>query len=756
MNKTYYNINVAIIGSVSSGKSTFINALFSKFYSETKMTRTTMCPQIYMESDKSDENIYETSVNANAKLSGKISSIRDLFEIKHNIHNNENMMYNSIISKSIDQIGNLVDYPCKKNLRINFHDLPGLNDVETRNIYYEYVKNKFHKYDIIIYIIDIKSALNTSDEADILNLVFEQIELNKTKYGIVTKLIILINKCDKMIIEGDSVILDYDNSEYTELYKQILRVIKDKNMTNLEYSIVPISCENAFIYNMIINSPEKLSDAQMNKIGIDFFGGIYWKKLECEKKRERIVNYMNDINNIDIIKSNIINSGFFNFKQAFNKLFSDDKYLEFVLNGFKIDFTEEISRLTFDPIKNEYDNFITMIERINLIMIGVNDFFDEVFEVFNINKNNFKKEQIFIDIKNVIRERIQTLITILENSKYYSEMMLKNNKEFVFDKINFNIYSIVKDDSPTQFKMTASNIRVFRVKLENFIKNCDMLTIENINTFLVNITIGNNPKFHFSQTSIDALTSRIYTLCTFRIKSIRYIEDLCNIYYRLDKLSICQFNFEINVCSNIMKKMLNHIIVSSCKLIEYLATDKFNIFKLCKLLNILNTNKIDFKNYENKIIKSIFVNSQSLTNGETVIYGTEEQINTLGGGTNKITHSNINNIIDYFKKKYNFREYYINSIMIKIIINMYRHILKTNSLAFISNNKSLLFQMDKFWNGLIITDPTSIVIYKKKILEIQYLAHCAKKIIYNNTYQDFIFDELVLENKIKSRITPYD
>ena len=45
-------INVAIIGSISVGKSTLLNTIFTETYSDCKYKRTTMTPQIYYESGK--------------------------------------------------------------------------------------------------------------------------------------------------------------------------------------------------------------------------------------------------------------------------------------------------------------------------------------------------------------------------------------------------------------------------------------------------------------------------------------------------------------------------------------------------------------------------------------------------------------------------------------------------------------------------------------------------------------------------------
>ena len=47
-----YQINIAICGAVSAGKSTLLNSLFVSQYSDMKIKRTTMTPQVYYESNK--------------------------------------------------------------------------------------------------------------------------------------------------------------------------------------------------------------------------------------------------------------------------------------------------------------------------------------------------------------------------------------------------------------------------------------------------------------------------------------------------------------------------------------------------------------------------------------------------------------------------------------------------------------------------------------------------------------------------------
>ena len=54
------NISIAILGTVSAGKSTLLNNIFVSQYSNMKIKRTTMQPQVYFETDEisSKKNVF--------------------------------------------------------------------------------------------------------------------------------------------------------------------------------------------------------------------------------------------------------------------------------------------------------------------------------------------------------------------------------------------------------------------------------------------------------------------------------------------------------------------------------------------------------------------------------------------------------------------------------------------------------------------------------------------------------------------------
>jgi predicted GTPase len=93
----------------------------------------------------------------------------------------------------------------KKDVNFAIWDIPGLNDARTKNIYFEFINDNFIKFDVVIFMVDIKSALNTSDEMDILNMIITNIKTSKVK-GKDVKLLVVTNKCDDMEMDEGHII----------------------------------------------------------------------------------------------------------------------------------------------------------------------------------------------------------------------------------------------------------------------------------------------------------------------------------------------------------------------------------------------------------------------------------------------------------------------------------------------------------------------------------------------------------------------
>ena len=279
-------INCVIIGTVSAGKTTLLNSLFVEQYSDMKMKRTTMIPQVYHESDKINQFTNPDDINRkNSEINTKILSKTE---------KNEELTLDDIteLEYYVPRVFDLVDL--KDNVYLSIYDTPGLNDSKTKDVYFKYIGNNFHKFDIVIFMIDINSSMNTSDEFDILNLILNNIKSNKEAYNRLQKLLIIVNKCDEMFIDDDNnIILDAD---YQEMYDQAKNIISgqiNKIIPDLVYEIIPMSCEDTYIYRMYSKNHNVALDIKyINKFGYNEYGKTRWNRLTDTEKRKKIVDLL--------------------------------------------------------------------------------------------------------------------------------------------------------------------------------------------------------------------------------------------------------------------------------------------------------------------------------------------------------------------------------------------------------------------------------------------------------------------------------
>jgi hypothetical protein len=115
-------ISLAIIGCVSAGKSTLVNAILVNKLESTTFKRSTMLPHVYVENDKED------------RLSGEsISSISSI--LVENDRENQAILKGDVeltdstclpIYHEIPKCYDLIDLP--EGVGLNIYDIPGLND----------------------------------------------------------------------------------------------------------------------------------------------------------------------------------------------------------------------------------------------------------------------------------------------------------------------------------------------------------------------------------------------------------------------------------------------------------------------------------------------------------------------------------------------------------------------------------------------------------------------------------------------------
>lgn len=348
-------INIAILGAVSAGKSTFLNSLFVKTYSDMKIKRTTMVPQVYHEvknlrNHTSSKEIRERNAQINNILIKKTE-------------NGEEISQDDIKEAEyfVPQIYDLAQL--KKNVFLSIYDIPGLNDSKTKNLYFNYIDTNFYKFDVIFFVIDINSAINTSDEVDILVSIIKNIKKNKESYNIDTKLIILMNKCDEMYLDNGKLLL---GEEYAEMFNQAKKIIDDniKNIyPGLIFSMIRLSSEDAYVYRMYkVNPKAKLDMKYINKFGYNEYGKTRWNKLSEKRKTEKIAKIIKETNYKDAIKL----TGFTNLKSALEQYLTPENQYNYISNHVKYELFN-ITNFNNVDISIEINKFYNINNKIKIL-----------------------------------------------------------------------------------------------------------------------------------------------------------------------------------------------------------------------------------------------------------------------------------------------------------------------------------------------------------------------------------------------------
>jgi predicted GTPase len=471
---TRQNINIAILGTVSAGKSTLLNTIYVSQYSDMKIKRTTMQPQVYLETN--DYNVSEQEAKQIKEMNEQLNKqLIDKTEKGEELTIDDIGETNYYVPK-VHKLVNLVE-----NVYLSVYDIPGLNDFRTKDVYFEYINRNFHKFDIIFYVIDVNSALNTSDEKDIIEMILNNIKKNKENYNVQTKLMILLNKCDGMFLREGKMILD---DEYTEMFNQVKTTVEQK-VTEIHsetiYNIIPISAEDSYIYRMYDRNPDaKLDDKHINKFGLNEFGKRLWNQLNDEQKHNKIKEIMSSLD----LNDTLTITGFNKFRKILSKYLKKTEQHKYLLNHILYDTStiEMPSEIIFDitKLKNIYDKNIELNKMFNIEESNdVDTFITNLWQHYNdnllvnyteITDDNYDGSIDVLQFLNKMIDEFKLITNIVDMrdtlskniDKYYIDNINKNEKPFnkLYTFINNLLTSLFSKkvvNSDMVYKMFSNN-----------------------------------------------------------------------------------------------------------------------------------------------------------------------------------------------------------------------------------------------------------------------------------------------------------
>lgn len=367
-----FTYTIPILGTISAGKSTLLNGIFAKNYSQMNIRRTTMCPQFYYlqngEVHISKEN-YDRIVGSNSVVNKKFQT--DMWD------GETIQTYN--VSFPPDFIKTHPD------ISFRIADIPGINDQQTRDIYMEWIENNFNEFDLAILVVDIHSGFNTSDEISVLNLIFKKMQEHPH-----VNLIILVNKCDDMVFKDGKFETDEEKDQiYDEqVVPTVDKAIKEWNIEKQRVYLQKFCSRNVFIYRTIANnSLDKiqtfLDDKHLHEMMMTEIGRNRWLKMSEQQKENRIKEMLKELaEDKECYENNMTHCGFKMFCEKINEYIFGKQTFELYLN-------KSIKMILEDEENNNLQEFL-----------------DYTKDISEMHFSNDEKEFLICSIRNHIKSRI--------------------------------------------------------------------------------------------------------------------------------------------------------------------------------------------------------------------------------------------------------------------------------------------------------------------------------------------------------------
>lgn len=301
-----FEIRVAVIGYVSVGKTTVINALFGNEYGEVSMRRTTAVVNSFrISSPAAPGGIVvgesEDSPSEDDSEGDSIGVIAKRFTAKATLEETkaDNAVYrtwNVVSEKTFDICLQEPIHEMRSDTKLVVVDIPGINEVGTSSKYKDYVNDHWHTFDIVVVVMDARQGVNTEEQHNLLRLV-----KNNTAQTKDVPVIILCNKVDDPHNKEQQLLLDEARRAVSNIFGVNDRTLALKRMLDRQKgktkpdsssfpAVIPIGAMHAFVYRC----GSRLSFDEFCKMDAEFIEnlgkesyGRQWHRFNKKKKLEK-------------------------------------------------------------------------------------------------------------------------------------------------------------------------------------------------------------------------------------------------------------------------------------------------------------------------------------------------------------------------------------------------------------------------------------------------------------------------------------
>ena len=302
-------IRIAVIGYVSVGKTTVLNALLKDKFSEVSMKRTTAGINIFRLSvDQTQNEDKDDSKSNKGASTWSPEEYRSAKSTLEEITNDNKVLResNCLQEKSFDIVLDEPLFRMRRKTRLVLIDVPGINEAGTSDKYKDYVSKNWHTFDCVIVVLDGLQGVNTEEQVQVLKFAQDKCENEK-----LVPLIILLNKVDDIAFDEEHQVLVQEATEAIERLfhspnreKSLEEIVKGKakaitqNMASHTPIVIPLSARHAYIFRLastltLDQFKTKIEESLVNKLGHDYFGR-QWRKYSKDERYKRAHQVIQD------------------------------------------------------------------------------------------------------------------------------------------------------------------------------------------------------------------------------------------------------------------------------------------------------------------------------------------------------------------------------------------------------------------------------------------------------------------------------
>jgi GTPase SAR1 family protein len=313
-----YEIKVAVLGYVSVGKTTVLNALLRDKYGEVAMRRTTAAVNYFRISTSTTAPISPNSTNTDGSAPSSLlldartaswtmvpteeprpaqatlAQITADNERLRNATEDDPVVVEEVwFDIELDQplLPLLPNYAMRDDTKLVLVDIPGLNEAGSSSKYKDHVDRIWHTFDVVLLVMDGRQGVITEEQVELLRFARDHQQHTKN-----IPVIVLSNKIDDpnaaeqrlLTMEAQKVVAEIfatiDQDELLQLTMEEAEETDDRGSDPFPNALfIPVSAMHAFIYQagprLNLDQFAKLLDQDLiDKIGKENYG-FGWRRM---------------------------------------------------------------------------------------------------------------------------------------------------------------------------------------------------------------------------------------------------------------------------------------------------------------------------------------------------------------------------------------------------------------------------------------------------------------------------------------------